>query len=361
MNVDFQSINSAIGRADEAARGRARERWNSVAKPIGGLGEFERMVEQIAALTGSEDVRIGKRCAIVMCADNGVVAQGVTQTDASVTRSVAESIARGASSICSMARPAGVNVLAVDIGMAQPAHETGVADLHVARGTGDISRGPAMGRDRAEEAIEKGIGCARRAASAGYRIIAVGEMGIGNTTTASALACALLGLAPEEAVGRGAGLSSAGLARKVAAVKRALRVNAPQGGRAWSEDPLYALQALGGFDIAGMAGLYLGCALSRTPAIVDGAISAIAALIAVSLCPACRCALLPSHLPSEPYARAVLDGLDLECRPVLQAGMHLGEATGAVCLMPLLDMALSLYNGTTFEQTGIAAYEADLS
>ena len=213
-----------------------------------------------------------------------------------------------------------------------------------------------MTADEAAQAIQAGIDCARQAAAEGYKIIAVGEMSIGNTTTASALACALLGLPVEEATGKGAGLSNAGLARKRKVIKRALEVNAPASGT-YADDPFFTLSALGGFDICGMVGLYLGAALARIPAIIDGFISAVAALIAVQLCPACKQALLASHVSSEPAARAVIAALDVD--PVLHAGMHLGEGTGAICLIPLLDMTLSLYDGTTFAQTGMDDYEVD--
>ena len=355
--LDFAQIDHAIGNPDELARKRAHDKWNLVAKPIASLGALEPMVEQIAAATGSEDVAIDKRCAIIMCADNGVVAQGVSQSQPDITTLIAGSIARGTSSVCTMSRPARIDTFSVDVGMRDPSDVPGVIDKRVAAGTADIFLGPAMTPEQASQAIQAGIDCARQAAADGYRIIAVGEMGIGNTTTASALACALLGLSPEEATGKGAGLSDAGLQHKIEVIKGALAVNAPASGT-YADDPFATLCALGGFDICGMVGLYLGAALAHIPAVVDGFISAIAALVAVKLCPSCKAALLASHTSTEPAARAVIAALGFE--PVIQAGMHLGEGTGAICLIPLLDMALALYNGTTFEQTGMDAYEVDL-
>ena len=186
----------------------------------------------------------------------------------------------------------------------------------------------------------------------GYSLIATGEMGIGNTTTATAVACVLLGSSPRELVGRGAGLSDAGLARKEAAIARALEVNRPR-----ADDPLDVLAKLGGFDIAGLCGMFLGGAVHRVPIVIDGLISTVAAFCAWRLRPECLAAMLPSHLSSEPATAALLAQMGLH--PVIDAGMHLGEGTGAVCLIPLLDMALALFGGTTFAACGLDPYEED--
>ena len=237
-----------------------------------------------------------------------------------------------------------MDAVAVDMGMLEPARTPGVWDMRIAAGTQDISLGPAMSRQQAAHAILNGVEAVRRLANQDYRIVAVGEMGIGNTTTATAMTCAFLGLDPLSATGRGAGLSDAGLARKRRAVRRALDVNAPTD----AEDALDVLAKLGGLDIAGMAGAYLGGALVGVPTVVDGFISAVAALTAVRLCPACKKALLASHVSAEPAAHAVMDAL-----------LRLGEGTGAACLVPLLDMALALYDGTTFADAGVEPYEVN--
>lgn len=350
---EFADIEARITVPDENARLSARRRWNAVAKPIASLGAFETIVEQIAALTGDERVSIERRIAVVMCADNGVVAQGVSQCGQDVTAAVANSIAQGASSICSMCKPIGVDTLAVDMGMATPASAQDVLDRHIARGTADISCGPAMTREQALEAIRAGIELVGELKDEGYGLIATGEMGIGNTTTSSAMAAALLGLPVRDVTGRGAGLSDAGLSRKTAVIERALHANAPD-----SSDALDVLSKLGGFDIAGLVGLFIGAALYRIPIIIDGFISAVAAYTATRLVPACSCAMLASHVSSEPAAKILLDKMGFN--PVIHAGMHLGEGTGAACLIPLLDMALALYDGTTFDETGIEPYEPDL-
>ena len=330
----------------------ARDKWNAVAKPIGSLGAFELMVEKIAGLTGTVDVDVAKRAVVVLCADNGVVAQGVSQSEQDITTVIAGSVARGISSVCRMAQAGGTDAFSVDMGMTTPSDVPGVIDRSVARGTNDISLGPAMTREQAIQAIQAGAELVGMLKEKGYTILATGEMGIGNTTTSSAMAAAFLGLPVEEVTGRGAGLSDAGLLRKRAAIERALQVNEPD-----ADDPLDVLAKLGGFDIAGLAGMYIGGALYRVPIVIDGFISALAAYTAAKLCPACTCAMLGSHMSAEPAARMLLEALDIQ--PVIQAGLRLGEGTGAVMLFPLLDAALALYNGTTFDATGIEAYEVN--
>ena len=349
----FDEVAGRIEPLDEGALKAARDKWNAVAKPIGSLGQLELMVEKIAGLTGSIDVDISKRAVMVLCADNGVVAQGVTQSEPEITTVIAGSVARGISSVCRMAQTVNADAVSVDMGMMTPSDVPGVIDRCIARGTGDISLGPAMSREQALTAIKIGVDLVAQMKADGYKILATGEMGIGNTTTSSAMAAAFLGLPVETVTGRGAGLSNAGLARKCAAIERALAVNEPD-----ANDALDVLSKLGGFDIAGLVGLFIGGAVHRVPIVIDGFISALAAYTAARLCPACTCAMLPSHVSAEPAARMLFDELGVE--PIIHAGLRLGEGTGAVLLFPLLDAALALYNGTTFDDTGIEAYEVDL-
>ena len=353
MQSWFDEAAERIEPLGEKALKDARDKWNAVAKPIGSLGQLELMVEKIAGLTGSIDVDISKRAVMVLCADNGVVAQGVTQSEPEITTVIAGSVARGISSVCRMAQTVGADAVSVDRGMMTPSDAPGVINRSIARGTGDISLGPAMSREQALTAIKTGVDLVAQMKADGYKILATGEMGIGNTTTSSAMAAAFLGLPVETVTGRGAGLSNAGLARKCAAIERALAVNEPD-----ANDALDVLSKLGGFDIAGLVGLFIGGAVHRVPIVIDGFISALAAYTAARLCPACTCAMLPSHVSAEPAARMLFDELGIE--PIIHAGLRLGEGTGAVLLFPLLDAALALYNGTTFDDTGIEAYEVDL-
>ena len=349
MNVDLNEINSRLTGLDEAAVTASLERWSVVAKPLKSLGALEDLVAQIAGVIGEARFDIGKRALVVMCADNGVIAQGVTQTDESITALVAADLAKGCSSANLMARVARVDVIPVDVGVKNPPDAPGLISRRVAAGTRDFTSGPAMTRGQALQAVGVGIETARECREKGYRLIATGEMGIGNTTTSAAVAAALLGCEPREITGRGAGLSDEGLKRKVAAIEKGIAVNRPD-----ADDALDVLGKLGGFDIAAMAGLFIGGALARLPVVIDGVISAVAALVACRLCPGCAFAMIPSHMSAEPAARRVFGELGLE--PVIRAGMRLGEGTGALCLFPLLDMAMALYDGLVFSDIGMEAY-----
>lgn len=338
---------------DAGAAWRARERWDAIAKPVGSLGLLEDAIVKIAALTGSEEIDLSQRCVVTLCADNGVVAQGVSQSGADVTRVVARNVARGISSISRMCTPLGARSLAVDMGMFEPVDEPGMLDRRIAAGTHDISHGPAMTREQALRGVQTGVELVGDLVSRGYRIIGTGEMGIGNTTTATAMACAFTGIDPQRLTGRGAGLSDDGVARKVEVIRRALAVNAAD-----PQDPLDVLSKLGGFDIAGMCGMFLGGAVHRVPVVIDGVISTVAAYCALRMNPACAVALLASHLSAEPVATTLMSSMGL--RPLVHADMRLGEGTGTTCLMALLDLALSLYqDGTTFGDCGITSYVVD--
>ena len=335
--------------ADEAARAAAHAHWARLAKPLGGLGALETLVEDAAALTGRETPDVSRRAALVLCADNGVVAQGVSQTDQSVTRAVAANLAAGRTSVCRMAAAARCDVVPVDIGMAGEKVE-GVLYRRIADGTADFTQGPAMTREQALLAIETGMALVRDARKAGFSLLATGEMGIGNTTTSSAVAAVLLGEPVERMTGRGAGLSDAGLGRKLDAIRRGISRNCPN-----AEDALDVLGKLGGLDIAGLCGVFLGGARYRVPIVMDGFISGVAALCAVRLCPKAEAAIFASHASSEPAARRVMEALGK--RPLITAGMHLGEGTGAVASIPLWDMALAVYQGCySFAEGGIAPY-----
>lgn len=350
--MNFDILNREIPMPDEKAREQSQARWNSLAKPIGGLGVLESVISDIAALTCSAEVSLKKRMVVVMCADNGVVEENVTQTPASTTALVAGNIAHGSASIRHMARRSYCDVAAVDVGMLEHPRIYGLLDLSVARGTGNIAKGPAMTGEQAFKAIENGITLAKRCKNQGYNVIAAAEMGIGNTTTAAAMASVLLEKDPDEVTGRGAGLDDEALNRKREVVRRAIELNKPD-----KDDAFDVLCKLGGFDIAAMAGLYIGGALIRMPVLVDGVISAVAALCASRLCPGSLSAVVATHLSDEPAAKWVFEALGK--KPFISAQMRLGEGTGAVCALPLLDMALVVYdNMATFGQVGLEAYQS---
>ena len=334
---------------DENAMNIAKKRWNSIAKPLHSLGKMEELVIQIAGITGSPDMAVQKRALVPMCADNGVVEEGVTQTGQEVTAIVAENFLSGDTSACVMSRQCGTEVLPVDIGMVV---DTRVPkDLKVAYGTANMTKGPAMTRAQAVQALEAGIEMVRRLKEDGYGLLATGEMGIGNTTTSSAVASVLLNQPVETMTGRGAGLSGDGLTRKINAIKKAIEVNHPNPG-----DAIDVLAKVGGFDIAGMAGMFLGGAAFGVPVVIDGFISCVAALIAQRICSAAGEYMIASHVSKEPAAQLILKALGKEA--VIHGEMCLGEGSGAVALFPFLDMGIAVYESmSTFDDIHVEQYE----
>lgn len=364
---------------------QAKERWDAIAKPIDSLGVFEDMVARLCAIAGTENPGDYKRRALLtLCADHGVVAEGVTQTDSGVTKVVAENIAHGCSGVNYMAQTAGVDVYAVDIGMlGEPYPDASFGMGHminrkVQAGTGNLAKEPAMPMEVCDRAIETGKELVRECKEKGYEILAVGEMGIGNTTPTSALLAALLDLPAEVVTGRGAGLNDAGLARKVQVITRALaRVQGtvdakqsagqeqtdvkPQCGKTDAQgtvDAKQLLAELGGLEIAGMVGVFLGARQYQIPVVLDGAITCVAALAAMRMDAEIVDYLLASHVSEEASGRLALDALGLPA--VIHGKLCLGEGSGAMMLFPLLDMALSIYkNMGTFDDLSIDAYSRD--
>ena len=337
---------AAIRPMDQEGPAAARRHWDAVAKPLNGLGQLEEVIARMAGTAPLK--REVRKCVVPFCADNGVVAEGVTQTDSSVTAVVAGNMLTGAASVCCMGRVAGAAVLPVDAGMLTEV--PGMRSIKVSRGTANLAGEPAMTRRQCLAVLLAGLELAGELAEE-FDILAAGEMGIGNTTTSSAVAAALLGRPAAEMTGKGAGLSDEGLRRKIEVIDRALARHRPEPG-----DPVDVISKVGGYDIAAMTGFYLGCALHRVPAVMDGFISTVAALAAVRLCPAAGDALIASHLSAEPGAGHVMEALGL--RPLLRLGMALGEGTGAVSVMPLIDMALRVYfDMPSFDNAGIEAYQ----
>lgn len=321
---------------DRAAMDRAQQHWLDVAKPLFSLGKLEKIITQIAGIKGSEVFSLDKKALIIMCADNGVVAEGVTQTGQDVTATVTGNFLTGQASSCIMAKRAGADVFAVDVGVAVDVE--GVTDkaVKITYGTQNMTKGAAMTRQQAIAAIELGINKVCQLKNMGYDIIATGEMGIGNTTTSSAITSVFLSAEPEKVTGRGAGLSSEGLNRKIDAVKRAIAINKPN-----KNDPVDVLHKVGGLDIAALTGVFIGGAYCNIPVVADGFISSAAALAAVRLCPHVRDYIIPSHLSKEPACLMIAEELGFD--PVIHADMCLGEGTGALTLFPIIDMALDVY------------------
>lgn len=334
---------------DAAAMAAAKQHWDGLGKPLGSLGRLEKALIRIAGIQRTGDVHIDRKALVIMCADNGVVEEGVTQCGQEVTATVAENFLDEKSCVAIMCRRAGTKICPVDIGMAVDTPR--VEKRKIAYGTKNMAKEPAMTREQAIAAIEVGIAKAEELHAQGYEMLATGEMGIGNTTTSSAMTAVYLGLDVETVTGRGAGLSSHGLQRKIHAIKQAIAVNQPD-----PEDPLDVLAKVGGLDIAGMCGLFLGGAAQRMPVVMDGFISQVAALTAVRLVPECADYILASHVSEEPGANILLKALEKDA--FLTCGMRLGEGSGAVALFPILDFASDIYHKmSTFVQADIVEYQ----
>lgn len=345
--MELEQALALIKPASQEAIQQAWNHWNNLALPLHSLGRLQDTVVRIAGMIESPEVNLKKKALVVMCADNGVVEEGVTQSGQEVTLIVAENFLQEKATASILCRQAGADIFPVDIGIAS---DSKIIPRKIAYGTKNMAKEPAMTRLEAKKALEVGISMAKELKEKGYGIIATGEMGIGNTTTSSAITSVLLQVAPEEVTGRGAGLSSKGLEKKISTIRKAITLHQPD-----REDILDVLSKVGGLDIAGMVGVFLGGAALGIPVVADGFISCVAALCAVRMCPAVRDYIITSHKSKEPAANMILEALDI---PVfLDCDMCLGEGSGAVTIFPLLDMALAVYNGmTTFEANDMENY-----
>lgn len=332
---------------DSRAMEECKRRWDSIAKPLHSLGKLEDNLIQIAGIIRDSSLKLEKKGLIIMCGDNGVVEEGVTQTGQEVTAIVSENFLKERATASILCKKAKADIIPVDIGIAR---DTTLLNRKIAYGTKNMTKEPAMTREQTLKAIFVGIQMVADKKQEGYHILATGEMGIGNTTTSSAVASVLLEKPVEEMTGRGAGLSSEGLQRKIHVIKKAIELH-----KLKKEDPIDVLAKVGGFDIAGLVGVFLGGAIYHVPIIVDGFISAVAALVACKLCMNCRGYMLASHISKEPAAKYILKELQLDA--CLTCDMCLGEGTGAVTLFPILDMAIGIYEGmTTFQDNEIKEY-----
>ena len=348
MKLD-QTI-AGIEPADKVTMERAVAKWNTIAKPLGSLGLLEEAVTRICGMERNTAVSIADKRVVAFCADNGVVAEGVTQSEQDVTAIVASNFCTGGTSVCKMAEVAGATIEPVDMGMVTVVDHHRMRKVHIADGTADMLHGPAMTREQAESAIEAGIDIAAELFHDGCGLFATGEMGIGNTTTSSAVASVLLDEDVEKMTGPGAGLSREAVLHKIDVIRQSIELNRPD-----PADPIDVLAKEGGFDMAGMVGLYLGCALLHRPCLIDGFISAVSALVAVRICPDVHDYLIASHVSAEPAGSCILEAIGLT--PMITAGMRLGEGTGAVAAMPMLDMAFAVFDEmSTFEDINIDAY-----
>ena len=348
------TLQEAIGKIiplDEEAMKYTRARWNTLGKPLYSLGRLEEMVISFAGIYRDKKPKIGKKAVIVMAADNGVVAEGVTQTGQEVTKIVTENMTKHNATICIMSGMSGADVYPVDIGIATDCDNPGVIPRKIKYGTDNMMKGPAMSRDDAVRAIEVGIGMVEDLKKKGYTLFATGEMGIGNTSTSSAICSVLLDQSVEKVTGKGAGLTSKDLEHKIEVIKESIAVNHVD-----RNDPIDVLSKVGGLDIAGLVGCFIGAAALQVPVFIDGFISSIAALVATRIAPQCSPYIFPSHCSNEPAGRMVLDAMGKQ--PYILANMCLGEGTGAVMGFTIADYAFKAYwELPSFEQTAFGTYE----
>lgn len=342
---------------DETARAAVNAHWDQIAKPIDGLGTFETIIAKIGAIQKTDRVSIQKRAVLILCADNGIVAEGISQSGQEVTAAVAKKMAVHQSSVGRMAEQIGMDTFPIDIGINRKEPIDGVYDRKVRCGTENFLKKPAMTAAEAERAIHTGIELVRACKEKGYELLAAGEMGIGNTTTSSALASALLGCPAKDVTGRGAGLKDEQLERKISVIEAGLKKHGLYGKAAESREQVFsALCLVGGLDLAGLCGVCIGSAVYRIPIVLDGVISAVSALLAERMFPGTKEFLIASHKGKEPAMERLLNELGLSA--VIDADMALGEGTGAVMMTGLLDMALAVYNShNTFNEWKIEQYE----
>ena len=352
INYTKEELNQLIiGTPDEAVREQAFKNWDKIAKPLNGMGRFEVLIAKIAAIVKSDTIDISKKAVVIMCADNGVVEEGISQSEQKVTIAVSGMMGQRISSVCHMAKVIGADTIPVDVGINFDGMIQGVLNKKVCLGTRNFMKEPAMTEAEVVQAISVGIEMVASCKEAGYKILATGEVGIGNTTTSSAVATALLQCDASEVTGRGAGLSDDGLVRKQQVIETAV-----QKYDLYHAEPFTVLQTVGGLDIAGLVGICIGGAMYDVPIVLDGVISMSAALLAERMFPGIKKFYIPSHIGKEPAIKRIAEELELE--PVIEGKLALGEGTGAVMMFPLLDMALSVYrNRTTFEDINLEQYK----
>jgi nicotinate-nucleotide--dimethylbenzimidazole phosphoribosyltransferase len=339
---------SLVPLPDPGAELEARRRLDALTKPPGSLGRLEELAVRLAAIAGRCPPPLRDPVIFTLAGDHGVVAQGVSAYPQVVTAQMVENFLRGGAAVNVLARHAGARVVVADLGVAGPLHHPDLRDLKVAAGTADMTRGSAMTPAQCERAVAAGIALVEAERARGADLIGTGEMGIGNTTAASAIVAALTGASPESVTGPGTGVDAAGRRRKVEAVRRALEINRPDPG-----DPLDVLAKVGGLEIAGLVGVILAGAAGRLPVVLDGFIAGAAALVAVRLEPAARGALLAAHRSAEPGHARVLDALGLE--PYLDLALRLGEGTGAALCIALARAAVAILTDmATFKSAGVS-------
>ena len=344
MQKELDALVRAVAPLDRSAMTAAEEHQARLAKPPGSLGRLEELSIQLAGITGRVHNALNKKQLLVFAADNGVVAEGVSSAPQSVTKQQTINLMRGKTGAAVLAKHFGCGLTVCDVGVNADIYESTVLNRKIAYGTQNICTGPAMTREQTLQAILTGAEIAR---TVDADVIGVGEMGIGNTTTSSAVLAVLLGADVEAVTGRGGGITEESFRKKKAVIRTAIEVNRPD-----RDNVVGVLSKVGGFDLAAMCGAFLGAAAARRPAVIDGLISAAAALCAVRLCPNVRGYLVPSHASFEIGYRLAMEAMDL--RPLFDLGMRLGEGSGCPLAFQVLDAACAVINDmATFDEAGI--------
>lgn len=346
---ELSAVIATITPTDATAEEAAWARLDNLTKPPRSLGRLEMLAARVGRVQGTDRPSVAKKAVLLMAGDHGVVEEGVAVYPQDVTwQMVANFVGKGAA-INQIAESVGADVIVHDVGVIRDLSDMpGVVIRKVAPGTRNMARGPAMTREEAAQAVMVGVQAARDAVAAGVQLIGTGDMGIGNTTPASALTAAFTGADVARVCGRGTGLDDEGVARKVSAVERALEVNGAD-----ALDPLGVLAAVGGLEIAALAGVVIGAAEQGTCVISDGFISGAGALAAVRMCPNAADYLFPSHRSVEPGHTVQLEALGMQ--PVLELDMRLGEGTGAALTMGVIDASCRmLSNMATFDEAGVS-------
>jgi len=342
--MELKAYLDSIQPLDEAAMAKARERQAQLAKPPGSLGRLEDLSVQLAGITGKVHNRIEKKHLLVFAADNGVVAEGVSSAPQSVTLMQTINLTRAKTGASTLCKHFGCGITVCDVGVNADIKEPKVLNRKIAYGTQDIVYGPAMSREQATQAIMTGIELAQNTDA---DVIGIGEMGIGNTTTSSAVLSVLLDADVDAVTGRGGGITDASFLKKKQVIKDAIAINQPD-----KNDIIDVLAKVGGFDIAAMCGAFLGCAATRRPVVIDGFISAVAALCAYKLCPNSVRYFVPSHASYEIGYKLAMDTMHLQ--PLFLLGMRLGEGSGCPLAFEILEAACAIMGDmATFDQAGI--------
>lgn len=337
----------SISSPDEKAKEIAKQRLDSLAKPIGSLGKLEEIVIKMAGITGKPHNKIEKKNIVVMCADNGIVIEGVSACPQEFTMILTENMIKGFTGVSVLSKITNTDLTIVDIGLNGDIDNPRVLNKKINYGTKNFTKGPSMTYEEAVQAVEVGIEIGDSLYGKGYDILGTGELGIGNTTTSAAVLSAFSGLGPEVTSGKGAGLTEEQYNFKKKAIKKGLEINKPN-----KEDPIDVISKVGGFDIAGMCGLFLSAAKNKKPIVIDGFISSAAALCAVKFNPLVKEYIFPSHLSKEPGAIYMSKELGLE--PMLNLDMRLGEGSGCPLAFQIIDAALCIMdNMATFEEASI--------